>query len=106
MPDCKCQDCAIPLHVLQKANGWIFFVNVLFPDFVIPMKTPFFVVVVVAELLIFQTGDAECVLCDVIFYKAVHSHHIVFKAEEANLEKLNVAGCSSSLGSFLAGSSS
>lgn len=67
-PVCKGQDRAIPLNVLQKANGWIFFVNVLFPDFIIPKEIPFFVVV--ADLLIFQTGDAEYVLCDVILQGA------------------------------------
>lgn len=68
-PDCKGQDRAIPLNVLQKANGWIFFCECFYLDFIIPKEIHFFVVVV-ADLLIFQTGDAEYVLCDVILQGA------------------------------------
>lgn len=91
-PDCKGQDCAIPLNVLQKANGWIFFVNVFIQILLSQRKYLFLLMLLICLF-------SKQVMLNML-NMMLDSYHIVFKAEEANLKKLNIAGCSSSLGSF------
>lgn len=75
------------------------FCECFYLDFIIPKEIPFLLLLLLICLF------SKQVMLNML-NMMLDSYHIVFKAEEANLKKLNIAGCSSSLGSFLAGSSS